>query len=73
MSLINCEINLLLILSTNCIIVSTNVADQNATFKVTDKKLYAPLVTLSTQDNSKRLQKLNSGFKRVIGINTYQN
>ena len=36
MSLINCEINLILAWSTNCIIVSTNVANQNATFEITD-------------------------------------
>ena len=32
MHLINCEINLILTWSTNCVIVSTNVANQNATF-----------------------------------------
>ena len=51
--LINCEINLILTWSTNCVIVSTNVANQNVTFEITDTKLYVPAVTLSTQDNSK--------------------
>ena len=46
--LINCEINLILTSSTNCGIVSNNVANQNATFEITDTKLYAPVVTLST-------------------------
>ena len=50
---------------------STNVANQNATFEITDTKLYVPVVTLSTQDNSKLLQQLNSGFKRVINWNKY--
>ena len=71
MPLINCEINLILIWSANCVIVSTNVANQNATFEITDTKLYAPVVTLSTQDNSKVLRQLNSGFKRVINWNKY--
>ena len=71
MSLINCEINLILTRSTNCVIVSTKVANQNATFEITDTKLYAPVVTLSTQDNSKLLQQLKSGFKRVINCNKY--
>ena len=71
MPLTNCEINLTLTWSTNCIIVSTNVANQNATFKITDTKLYVPVVTLSTQDSSKRLQQLNSGFKRVINWKKY--
>ena len=48
MSLINCEINLILTWPTICVIVSTNVANQNATFKITDTKLYVPVRTLST-------------------------
>ena len=71
MPLINCEINLILTLSTNCVIVSTNAANQSATFAITDTKLYVSLVTLSTQDNSKLLQQLKSGFKRVISWNKY--
>ena len=69
--LINCEVNLILTSSANCVIVSTNVANQNATFAVTDTKLYVPVVTLSTQDNAKLLQQLNSDFKRVINWNKY--
>ena len=71
MPLINCETNLILTWSTNCVIVSTNVANQNATFSITDAKLYVPVVTLSTHDNSKLLQQLKSGFKRVISWNKY--
>ena len=55
MPLINCEVNLILNWSANCVIVSTNVANQNATFTITDTKLYVPVVTLSTQDNAKLL------------------
>ena len=65
MPLINCEINLILTWSTNCVIVSINIANQNATFAITDTKLYIPVVTLSTQDNAKLLQQLKSSFKRV--------
>ena len=54
--LINCEINLILTWSTNRVIVSTNVANQNATFEITDTKLYVPVVTLLIQDNAKLLQ-----------------
>ena len=71
MSLINCEINLILTWSTNCVIIAGNVANQNATFEITDAKLYVPVVTISTQDNSKLLQQLKSGFKRVINRNKY--
>ena len=66
MSLINCEINLILTWSTNCAIVSTNVANQNATYAITDTKLCVHVVTLATQDNAKLLQQIKSGFKRII-------
>ena len=46
MPLINCEVNLILTWSTNCVIVYTNVASQNATFTITETKLYVPVVTL---------------------------
>ena len=71
MPLIKCEINLILTWSTNCVIVPTNAANQNVTFQITDTKLYVPVVTLSAQDNSKLLQQLNSGFKRVYNWNKY--
>ena len=71
MSLINCEIILILTWSTNCVIISTNVANQNGRFKITVTKLYVPVVTLSTKDNSRQLQQLKSGFKRVICWNKY--
>ena len=71
MPLINCEINLLLTWSASCVIVSTDVANQNATFAITDTKLYDPVVTLSQQDNAKLLEQLQSCFKRVINWNKY--
>ena len=71
MHLINCTINLILTWSAHSVIVSTNVANQNATFAITDTKLYFPVVTLSKQDNAKLLQQLKSGFKRVIHWNKY--
>ena len=71
MSLINCEIILILTWSTNCVIISNNVANQNGTFKITVTKLYVQVVTLSTKDNSRQLQQLKSGFKRVICWNKY--
>ena len=61
--LINCEVNLILKWSANCVIVSNNVANQNATFAITDTKLYVPVVTLSTQDNAKLLRQIRSSFK----------
>ena len=71
MPLINCEVNLILTWSSTCVVVSTNIANQRATFKINDIKLYVPVVTLSTQGNAKLLQQLKSGFKRVINWNKY--
>ena len=71
MPLINCEVNLILIWSSTCVIVSTNNANQNATYTITNTRLYVPVVTLSTQENAELLQQLKSGFKRVINWNKY--
>ena len=71
MSLVNCEVNLILTWSSTCVIISTNDANQNATFAINDTKIYVPVVTLSTQDTAKLLQKIKSGFKRVINLNKY--
>ena len=71
MPLINCEVNIILTWSSTCVIASVIVANQAATFEITDTKLYVPVVTLSTQENTKSLQQLKSGFKRVINWNKY--
>ena len=49
MPLINCEVNLILTWSSACVLVSTDNANQIATFAITNTKLYVPVVTLSTQ------------------------
>ena len=54
--------------SLTCVITNSNGA---GTFAITDTKLYVPAVTLSTQENTKFLQQLKSGFKRVINWNKY--
>ena len=71
MPLINCEIELILDWSANCVIISTNNANQVPTFTITETNLYVPVVTLSTQDNAKLLPQLKSGFKRTISWNKY--
>ena len=71
MSLINCEFNLLLTQSTNCVILYSNVANQIPTFTITETNLFVPVVTLSTQINEKLLPHLKSGFKRTINWNKY--
>ena len=71
MPLINCEVNLILTWSSTCVIAAVGDANQAATFETTNTKLYVPVVTLSTQENTKFLQQLKSGFKRVINWNKY--
>ena len=55
-SLINCETNLPFRRSEKCILVAGIAANQVPKFKITDAKLYVPVVTLSTQDNVKLLK-----------------
>ena len=77
MPLINCEINLILTWSANCVL--TDMTKRNAEenyqainsptgsiFKITDTKLYAPVITLSTKDDNKLLEQLKTGFKTTI-------
>ena len=52
-----------------CVISS---ATGETKFKITDTKIYVPVVMLSIQDNAKLLQKLKPGFKRKINWNKYQ-
>ena len=66
MPLIYCEVNFILTWSSTCVI--TNSTDAG-TFAITDTKLYVSVVILSTQDKSKLLQQLKSGFKRVVSWN----
>ena len=72
MHLINCEITFELNWSENYVIVATNIENQVTKPSITDRKLYVPFVTLSTQDNPKLLEQLKSGFKRTINWNKHQ-
>ena len=66
MSLINCEIILILTWSVNCFLFASTVSNEVAAFLMTDTKLYVPVVILSIQDNGKPLQQLKTGFNRTI-------
>ena len=68
MPLINCEVNLILTWSSTCVITNSTGAGR---YEITDTKLYVPVVTLSIQEDTKLLQQLKSGFKRVINWNKY--
>ena len=81
MPLINCEVSLILTWSKTCVLTSKatrNVARVDsinnatgATFKIKDKKLYVPVVTLSAENDNKLLEQLKTGFKRTIKWNKY--
>ena len=66
---VNCEVNLILTWSRDCLITNSTGARK---FAITETKLYVLVVTLSTQDNAKLLQQLKSGFKRTINWNKYE-
>ena len=68
MSLINCEINLIRTWSKDCVFSATG----KTKFEITDTKLYAPVVTLSTRDNAKLLQQSKLGYKWLINWDKYQ-
>ena len=51
MPLINWEVELILTWSASFVIIYTSVNNQVPTFTITETNLYAPIVTLSTQDN----------------------
>ena len=72
MSLLNCEINLILTRSNRCLIIDNPIAGQKPTFTITETKLYVPIVNLLTRDNAKLLEQLKSGFKRTINWNKYE-
>ena len=45
------------------------VAPSGAIFQIRDTKLYVPVVTLSKENDTKYLEQLKSGFKRIIKWN----
>ena len=68
MPLINCKVELSLKWYEKCLLTTATTG----TFKVTDAKLYVPIVTLSVQDNAKLSKLLSEGFKRPVYWNEYK-
>ena len=68
MPLINCKIHLELNWSKDYVISTTD----EAAFKITNTKLYVPIVTLSSKDNVKLVQLLEERFNRPVYWNEYQ-
>ena len=78
--LINCKVELFLEQTENCLLSGgENINDAGAvanagtaaTFKITDAKLYVPIVTLSVEDNAKLSNRLSKGFERSVYWNEY--
>ena len=59
MPLINCKVELSLNWYERCLLTAANTA----TFRITDAKIYVPIVTLSIEDNAKLSRLLSEGFK----------
>ena len=83
--LINCEVSLALTRTENCVITNKayRKADAetavvridnpiNAAFQIRDTNLQVPVVTLSTENDKKLLEKLRTRFKRTIKWNKYK-
>ena len=68
MPLINCQVELSLKWNERCFLT---VAD-TATFKISDAKLYVPIVTLQTEDNTKFSKLLSQEFQISIYWNKYK-
>ena len=76
---INFKVELSLNWIKNCVLTTAqtdananNTGADSATFKITDAKLYVPIVTLSAEDNAKLSKLLSEGFKRSIYWNKYK-
>ena len=79
--LINCEVEIILTWFKNCVLADMTVdadadpsivAPSGETFKITDAKLYVPVVTLSKENDINLLEKIKSGFKKTIKWNKYR-
>ena len=67
MPLIHCKFNIELNWSKDSVI--STIA--NTTFKITNTKLYLPIVTLSNKNNVKLVKLLEERFKRPVYWNEY--
>ena len=79
--LINCEVELILTWSKNCVLADMTVnagadpaivAPSDVTFKIKETKFYVPAVTLSKENDIKLLEQLKTAFKRTIKWNKYR-
>ena len=76
MPLINCKIHLELNWNNSCVMYGAGANDdgndREAAFRITSKRLYVPIATLSTKDNVNLTKQLNEVFKRSVHWNKYK-
>ena len=72
LALTNCEIELDLSWSKDCVLIEQNNNITGVNFFITSTKLYVVVVTLSINDNIKFLENMKQGFKRTISWNKYR-
>ena len=83
MPLTNCQVNLILTWSENCVLTSKTTKDADpavaaidnsasAIFQITDTKFYFPVLTLSAENDKRLLEQLRTVFKRTIKWNKYR-
>ena len=66
--LVNCETELILTWSKNCVLanmIPAITAPTGLEFQITDTNTYVPVVTLSKENDKHFLEQLKSGFKRT--------
>ena len=66
MSLINCEVELILTWFKNCVLISKSTRDADYEERI-DRKIEknVPVVTLSKENDVKLLEQLKTGFNRI--------
>ena len=69
MPLINCNVELSLDWSENCIL---STGGETAMFTITHTTLYVPVVTLLAKDNAKISKLFSEGFKTSVYWNKYK-
>ena len=79
MPLINCKIHLdinwikhSVMYGSDPYVAADNNNNRETTFKITNKRLYASIATLSTKDKVKLTKQLNEGFRGPVYWNQYK-
>ena len=70
--LINCELQLDLPWTKDCVLIEHHIKVAGANFLINSTKLYVPVITFSINDNIKFLESIKPGFKRTISCNKYR-